>query len=60
MKSGKLLIQILLILIVTVKCGFSQQNKITIQISSADKQLSFAGEEIKKAAENKGYSCNPG
>lgn len=56
MKSSKLLIQILLVLIVTVKCGFSQQNKITIQIGSADKQISFAGEELKKAAENKGYS----
>ena len=55
MKSSKLLIQILLVLIVTVKCGFSQQNKITIQIGSADNQVSFAGEEIKKAAESKGY-----
>jgi len=55
MKSSKLLIQILLFLIVTVKCGFSQQNKITIQIGSVDNQISFAGEEIKKAAESKGY-----
>jgi hypothetical protein len=53
--SGKKLIQILLVLIVTVKCGFSQQNKITIQISSDDKQVSFAGVEIKKAAESEGY-----
>ncbi|MCX6262082.1 MAG: hypothetical protein NTY95_14850, partial [Bacteroidia bacterium] len=55
MKLSKLLIQILLVLIVTVTCGFSQQNKITIQISSADKQVSFAGEEIKRAAESKGF-----
>ena len=55
MRSGKSLIQILLVLTVTVTCGFSQQNTITIQIGSADKQISFAGEEIKKAAEGKGY-----
>ena len=55
MKTNKLLILIILILIVTIKTGFSQQNKITIQISSPDKQVSFAGEEIKKAAEGKGY-----
>ncbi len=55
MKSSKLLIQIIFVLIVTVRCGFSQQNKITIQISSADKQVSFAGEEIKRAAESKGF-----
>ncbi|HBC79892.1 MAG TPA: carbohydrate-binding family 6 protein [Bacteroidales bacterium] len=60
MRSGKSLIQILLVLIVTVKCGFSQQNKITIQIGSAEKQISFAGEEIKKAAESKGYTVTLG
>ena len=55
MKLDKLLIQILLVLIVAVKTGFSQQNKITIQISSDEKQVSFAGEEIKKTAESNGY-----
>jgi hypothetical protein len=55
MKSNKLLIQVLFVLIVSVKSGFSQQNRITIQINSPDKQLAFAGEEIKKAAEDKGY-----
>jgi len=55
MKSSKLLFLIQFLLILTFKTGFSQQNKLTIQISSADKQVSFAGEEIKKAAESKGY-----
>jgi hypothetical protein len=56
MKTDKLFILILLILFVAIKSGFSQQNKITIQINSADKQVSFTGEEIKKAAESKGYA----
>lgn len=55
-KTSKLLILSLFIfLIAGIRTGFSQQNKITIQISSTDKQLSFAGDEIKKAAENIGY-----
>jgi len=35
--------------------GFSQLNKIIILNSSADKQLSFACDEIKKAAVDNGY-----
>ena len=34
--------------------GFSQQKRISIQFDSPDKQISFAGDEIKKAAESKG------
>lgn len=55
MKTSKLLILILLILIVSKESTFSQQNKITIQIGSADKQVAFAADEIKKSAESKGY-----
>ena len=55
MKTSKLLILILLILIVSIESAFSQQNKITIQIGSADKQVAFAADEIKKSAESKGY-----
>jgi alpha-glucuronidase len=51
----KLFILSLLILLLDITTGFSQQNKVTIQIGLPDKQLSFAGEEIKKAAENKGF-----
>jgi len=53
--SSKLLILILLIDLADINSGFSQQSKIAIQISSSDKQLLFAGDEIKKAAENNGY-----
>ena len=53
--SSKLLFLILLIDLADINSGFSQQSKIAIQISSSDKQLLFAGDEIKKAAENNGY-----
>ncbi len=55
MKTDKLLILILLIFFVAIKSGFSQKTKITIQLSSSDKQLLFAGDEIKNAAEKNGY-----
>jgi hypothetical protein len=35
--------------------GFSQDSRLSVQFSSQDKQLSFAGDEIKRAAENFGY-----
>jgi hypothetical protein len=55
-KINKLLILSLLIsLFVGVKTGYSQQNRIIIQTNSSDKQISFACNEIKKAAEDKGY-----
>ena len=54
-KSGKLLILMFLILTLGNKTGFSQQNKITIQINESDKQILFAEDEIKKAAEDNGY-----
>ena len=58
-KADKLLIlSLVLILLGSANTALSQQNKITIQISSSDKQLSFAGDEIKKAAENKGFIVN--
>jgi hypothetical protein len=57
-KSSKLIILSLLILITAGnKTGFSQQNNITVQFSSFDKQLSFAGDEIKKAAEARGLTA---
>ena len=43
-------ITLLIYLFTGTGSGFSQQNKITILNSSSDKQLSFAGDEIKKAA----------
>jgi hypothetical protein len=60
MKLSKLLFLILLIMVVAIENGFSQQNKLTIQISSSDKQITFSGEEIKKAAEGKGYAVTLG
>jgi hypothetical protein len=47
---------LLLFFFAGIKAGFSQINKLTIQLSSPDKQLSFAGSEIKKAAEIKGFN----
>lgn len=56
-KAGKLLIlTVLFVLFVNMKEGFSQQNRMTVQLSSPNKQLSFASDEIKKAAEIKGYA----
>lgn len=56
--SNFLILSLLLFLIVGVSSGFSQQNKISIQINSPDKQLSFAFDEIKKAAETEGYQVS--
>jgi hypothetical protein len=53
-----LILSILLILIADIYTGFSQQHKVSIRINSTDKQLSFAGDEIKKAADDKGYEVN--
>ena len=56
-KSSKFLTLLLLILIIlSCKTVLSQQNKIIVQFSSPDKQVIFAGNEIKKAAEYKGYN----
>ena len=52
--TSKLLILLIIFFIAGIKTGFSQQNKITIQSSSSDKQLLFAVDEIKKAAAKKG------
>lgn len=58
-KTGKsLILSILLILIADINTGFSQQHKVSIRINSTDKQLSFAVDEIKKAAADKGYEIN--
>ncbi len=55
-KAFKLLILSLLIFTLPgLKTGFTQQNKITIQINSSDKRLLFAGDEIVKAARDNGY-----
>lgn len=54
----KFIILFLFILLVLIKIGYSQQNRIAIQIDSSDKQLSFAKNEIKKAAEDKGYEVS--
>ncbi|MGB8491106.1 MAG: hypothetical protein WCE64_08605, partial [Bacteroidales bacterium] len=53
-KTSQLLILLLILFIAGIRTGFSQQNKITIQSSSSDKQLLFAADEIKKAAAEKG------
>jgi hypothetical protein len=53
-----LILSILLILIADIYTGSSQQHKVSIRINSTDKQLSFAGDEIKKAADDKGYEVN--
>ncbi len=55
-KTCGFLILSLLILSAGIQTGFFQQNKMTIQISSPDKQLSFAVDEIKKAAGSKGFT----
>ena len=57
-KPNKLIILSFLIFTLGINSGFSQQNRITVQISSSDKQISFAENEIKKAAENKGFIVN--
>lgn len=55
-KTGKsLILLILLVLIADINIGFSQQHKISIRINSSDKQLSFAGDEIRKASIENGY-----
>jgi hypothetical protein len=50
----KFLLNILLI-VTGIATAHSQQKGITIQVNSADKQLSFAGDEIMKAAKDMGY-----
>jgi hypothetical protein len=51
---GKLSIPLLLIL-VGIKSGFCQEYRLSVQLGSPDKQLIFAGNEIKKSAEAKGH-----
>jgi hypothetical protein len=53
--SKLLIISLLFLLTAGVNSGFSQEKKFSIQIGSLDDQLSFTGDEIKKAAEGKGY-----
>ena len=43
-------------LFIGIRPGFSQNNAIIVLTGSSDKQLSFAYDEIKKAAVDKGYS----
>jgi hypothetical protein len=53
-----LFLTIFLIFTVGITAGYSQGHKISVRINSADKQLSFAGNEIKKAAEDKGFAVS--
>jgi hypothetical protein len=58
MKTGTIKILFLIplfCLCIGIRSGFSQNNKITVLTGSADKQVSFACDEIKKAAVDKGY-----
>ena len=59
-KTLKLLVLVLalFILLINVNVGFSQNQTIALQISSSNKQLAFAGEEIKNAAKDKGFVVN--
>lgn len=57
-KDKSLFLTIFLILTICIPAAFSQDHKISIRINSSDKQLSFAGNEIKKAAEDKGFVLN--
>ena len=54
-KNKILILTLLILLVINVKSGFSQQNNITIYVSKSDKQILFAEDEIKKAAEDNGY-----
>jgi hypothetical protein len=58
MKSEIYILKILCLSIffaISNEYGFSQDSRLSVQFSSQDKQLSFAGDEIKRSAENKGY-----
>jgi len=51
----KLLMLAAFICTLNISVGFSQQNKISLQIGSSNKQIAFAADEIKKAAVEKGF-----
>jgi hypothetical protein len=56
-RTIKIIILIVLSLLFTgSQTGFSQSKTITVQVNSSDKQLLFAGDEIKKAADDNGYT----
>jgi hypothetical protein len=52
---NKLLLLSAFIYSVNIYAGYSQQNKISLQIGSSNKQVAFAADEIKKAAGEKGF-----
>jgi hypothetical protein len=55
-KMGRLsLLLILFFLIAATRTGVSQQNKISVRFNSSCKQTIFAGGEIKKATDDKGF-----
>jgi hypothetical protein len=55
-KKGKVPVLILsFFFIAGVLNGYSRQVNLSVQISSSDRQLLFAGEEIRREAEKKGY-----
>jgi hypothetical protein len=54
-EKSKLLFLSLLFIVAGAGIGISQEKKINIQIDRPDRQLTFAGDEIKKSGEAKGY-----
>jgi hypothetical protein len=54
-KTVKLLILTIFFIVTGIKVGISQQNKLSVQIDIADKQIAFARDEIRKSAQDKGY-----
>jgi hypothetical protein len=55
-ETGKIKIPaVLVFLLLSMRPAMTQENKLSVQINSPDKQLSFAGEEIRREAVNKGF-----